>query len=443
MSNIEKDKANNRKSSTKSTQRRRKKGEGSWSKKTINGIQYHHFRKEYDGIKKDFYGRTVSEVKEKISKFESKTNNIVQKEISKQTLYDYMFNWLNNQKAPTVRKQTLDISYKAMKYQLKPFSVADMQMGDLNSTSLQEHFNELAKQYSKSTIDKLYNPMSQCLTYAKTKGDISNNPMETVIRPTESAVSVKKKEIQFLEPEDMDLLFQEASRKNVKGFCITGQEGTPVYSQYAWLIILILYTGLRIGEALALQWKNVDLEKKEIRVDKTAVTIINKDYDSEDAEDTNTNFKSIIDTPKTKSGTRSIPLVERAIISLKELEKYNPNHEASDFVCLSSTNNMPTKSNITRTLHSMLKRAGTKVEKCGLHSLRHSYASLMILSGVDIKIVSQILGHADVSITYNTYVHIIDRQRIRAADTINQFIKLNATIEDLKHKEEDLDELKS
>jgi site-specific recombinase XerD len=95
---------------------------------------------------------------------------------------------------------------------------------------------------------------------------------------------------------------------------------------------------------------------------------------------------------------------------LDYFDKLNPDHKPDDYIMVNKLGNVINQRNLTRTLNAMLSRAKCSVEQCGLHSLRHSFGSFLILHGADIKVVSELLGHKDVSTTYNIYVHILPKQ---------------------------------
>ena len=77
------------------------------------------------------------------------------------------------------------------------------------------------------------------------------------------------------------------------------------------------------------------------------------------------------------------------------------------------------RQNISRTLNKMMVRANCTVKSCTPHELRHSFGSLLLKKGVDIKVVSTLLGHKDISVTYNVYIHILEEQKVEAIDLIN------------------------
>lgn len=96
-----------------------------------------------------------------------------------------------------------------------------------------------------------------------------------------------------------------------------------------------------------------------------------------------------------------------------------PLKKESDYIFVDRKEQFLNQSNISRTLRGMLKNAGCSVERCGMHALRHSFGSFLILHGIDIKTVSELLGHADVSITLNIYIHVINLQKMRAIQMFN------------------------
>jgi site-specific recombinase XerD len=184
-----------------------------------------------------------------------------------------------------------------------------------------------------------------------------------------------------------------------------------------------MYTGLRVGELLGLRWKDYDKEKKYIYVRNNLSTIKNRDK-----KDNENEYIRVDTTVKTKKGNRSIPLYERAIEMLEWFELLNPNHKPDDYIIVNKNRNIINQRNLTRTLNAMLSRAKCSVEQCGLHSLRHSFGSFLISHGADIKVVSELLGHKDVSTTYNIYVHILPKQHESVINLFDKFINHNIII---------------
>lgn len=163
-------------------------------------------------------------------------------------------------------------------------------------------------------------------------------------------------------------------------------------------ILLSLNTGLRIGEICALKWSDIDFKKAILTVSSTVSRIKSDDGN-------NSKSKLIIDTPKTQSSIRKIPIISQLMEPLMFLhEKHN-----SEYVISTETSFVSPRTFEYR-FHTVLKKCG--ISSFNYHVLRHTFATRCIEGGVDIKSLSEILGHANVSVTLNTYVHSsIERKR--------------------------------
>ena len=184
----------------------------------------------------------------------------------------------------------------------------------------------------------------------------------------------------------------EAYNKDQVRKLVASLEETPSFKNLGLLITI--YSGMRIGEVCALQWKDIDLEEKVIRVNKSIQRIYTE-------EDTMGKMKTelLISTPKTKSSQREIPIVQPLFKMMKDFAKIcKPDY----FVCSGARTPIE-----PRTYRSYYKK---KIEEIGLphlkfHGLRHTFATQLIASKADVKTVSAILGHSDITTTLNTYVH--------------------------------------
>ena len=387
---------------------KRKKGEGSWGKKTINGIEYQRYRKIYNGITKEIYGRTVKEVKEKIKEFEERNMYVKRTDVQKQTFGEYLENWFINIRVYEVESSTYLRNEQTINYHIKDSSLYNAQMVNIDSELCQSLINKLSEKYSRSTISKVYVLLNMCFNYAFTKEHIGENPMMKVKMPKESSLVTKKKEAKWLSSSDVEKFVQEAERVNTREFRIKGKVGERVYGVNAYYAILIIYTGLRIGELMALTWEDIDFKNKTLNVNKSR---------AKGKIDGKTTL--YIKDPKSESGTRIIPLSDRAIYALQKIKEY------STELKLNSDNNLivantSSESNITRTVKSMLFRAGCETEKCGLHALRHTFGSLLLEKGVDLKTISYLLGHSDITVTANIYLHITREKAINSIEVLNK-----------------------
>ena len=124
---------------------------------------------------------------------------------------------------------------------------------------------------------------------------------------------------------------------------------------------------------------------------------------------------------KTKAGIREVYLNDDAIIALQKLL---PLTGKFDYVLSTQDGHPVSFANLDSMFRKMVRAAGLPDDKqYGVHSLRHTFASLLFASGEDVKTVSALLGHADTTITYNTYIHLIDGKKQKALRQITNFIK--------------------
>lgn len=155
-------------------------------------------------------------------------------------------------------------------------------------------------------------------------------------------------------------------------------------------ILITLYTGMRIGEICALQWDDIDLTAEVISVNSTVSRIINDGCGNK--------TKLVIDSPKTSSSIRKIP-IPNAIFELIRQEK---NQSKSLYVTSDNATFLSPRTYEYR-FHKILEDCA--ISSINYHALRHTFATRCVEVGVDIKTLSEILGHASVAITLNTYVH--------------------------------------
>ena len=159
---------------------------------------------------------------------------------------------------------------------------------------------------------------------------------------------------------------------------------------------------------MALTWNDIDFKNKTLNVNKSR---------AKGKIDGKTTL--YIKDPKSESGTRIIPLSDRAIYALEQIKEYSNslNLNKDNNLVVANTNS---ESNITRTVKRMLFRAGCETESCGLHALRHTFGSLLLEKGVDLKTISYLLGHSDITVTANIYVHVSREKAINSIDVLNK-----------------------
>lgn len=356
---------------------------GSWAGRIDHGFDSNG-KKKY----KYFSGKTEAEVKKKIREYiQSNSKVVVEKKTV--TVEGYILNWAKLYKKGSIRDSSYDAIEKTIKNQIVPY-IGMIQLQQLTSDDIQKLITELKEKrgYSHSTVKKAYDCLKEMLTHATINDDIIKNPILLVNMPDKRQFA--KKEIRFFNREESASIIEEATR--------VYSNGKPVYI-YGDAYILMLNTGIRMGEAIGLEKSDWDAANKTLHICRNVQSVFKRDNDGE-----RTGGKELVYNPtKTYSGDRYIPLNKNATEAITRLcEKYP---ECPHIIADSKQNVVPPE-RLERTFYRMLNNLG--LEKTGLHSLRHTFASTLFAKKVDIKTISKLLGHANIQITLDTYVHLFE-----------------------------------
>ena len=397
--------------------RKRKNGEGSYGEKTINGILYQYYR---DSNGKYTYARTSGELTKKLRKKKeeekAKENAIISptEDNNLYTFSQYCWYWLKIKRDTSdITDGTYDDYESIIENRIDKFNKYDIgtkQLKSLTVDMFNNYFNALGTKYSRGSIDKVWTVIRQVLTYGIEENHIPKILISRIKLPKERDVAVKKKNVPFITEEDMELLYKESLR-------LTSRK-TSYYGNAAKVIIFIMYSGLRISEAIGLKWKHVANDFSSITVAESSRMIIERDSDGNAilGVDGKKKHIRIQKDPKSKDGTRAIPLPERATEILKYFSEIP--HTSEDNVFRTNNGTVFIKRNLERVLHAMLNHSNCTNKNYTPHSLRHGYGSVLLSNGVDIKIISELLGHADITTTYNIYIGILKKDKINAIQNV-------------------------
>ena len=380
--------------------KRRDKGDGSVYQKK-DGSWVAQMAVPNKSTRKFFYGKSESEVKKKLKQFQNEIIKNGYTEIKNITVREYMEDWLYSVKKNELKPKTFDSIELTLNHQICPY-IGDIQIGSLTSNDVQQLMNTLVAQgLSYSTIKKAYDAINGCFKLGIIKGEVIKNPCAGVSLPKNLKVN-RSKTIKIFTDEQIESICKESIFKYGNG---------KMMYRLGYSIIVLLYTGMRMGELLGLKWGNIDFQNNTVKITNSVVTVKNRSK----SDKIKTKWVVIDqDSTKTKSGERIIYLNHKTTEALKEIQKINPH---SEYVMSTSNNRIYYPRNLDRMFRNILNRC--EIEPCGVHVLRHTFASMLLKKGVDVKTVSELLGHSDVSVTYNTYIHLIKEQKQQAVGLLD------------------------
>lgn len=289
------------------------------------------------------------------------------------TLLAYIRNWLETTKKLEVKAATYDrlnISIAA----LEKYPIADIPLTELTTEDFREYVNALVEDgYSLTTVKKQMRIVSAPVRYAYEQRQIPFNPCAAVKVPSKVHIKKEAKQIVAYTTEEQNRIKPHLAKHGRIGF---------------YAIELMLETGMRAGEVLALNWSDVYLDRKRIRVHKTMVNLANR------------RISYIQEGAKSETSNRWVPLSPRAIEILTELRS-KTNEE---YLFQNAYGERLSYEGLRYQCQCACQETG--IPYLGLHVWRHTFATNQYYKGTDVKILSKILGHADTSITYNIYIHL-------------------------------------
>ena len=273
--------------------------------------------------------------------------------------------------------------------------LGNYELDELTPIVLQRHVNEIKAngnrknggELSANSVNGIITVIQSSLKRANELGVAKNYHAGTVQRPRVEEADVK--------------CFSVGEQRLIEKAVLSAPKRK-------WLgVIIALYTGVRIGELLALDFTSVDMQKRTITVKETC-------YESKDK---NGRFAKITDTTKSHR-TRVIPFPKQLLPIFKELKAQSK----SGYVIENGKGEQMSMRSYQRSFEKLIDKLG--VSKLSFHALRHTFATRALESGMDVKTLSEILGHKSATVTLNRYAHSMLEHKQNAMDKLgNMFIK--------------------
>lgn len=365
----------------------RKRVDGNWLVTFPTGLYKENGKREY--IYR--YTETQAQALEELRKLQSeKAMGACQSTTAIKT-GDWVNTWIEKHKAPKLAPATLTSYRNNFRLHINPY-VGEISLRKLTTFHIQRMLDSIDG--SLSTFIKNYNVLHGALEKAVELGMIPRNPCKGVAFPKDDKESIR-------------VLAKEEQKRFIEA--LDGEYYRAIFLTY-------LYTGLRMGESLPLTWSDIDLEKRLIRVNKKA--IVCHDYSTHSAP------QVIQDFCKTKSSKRTVVITAGLVAILAEHKKamqelarqLEETWSEDSLVFKNTRRNIIQGRNLQRCLYRLFAKAGIK--GATLHTLRHTYATRCFEAGVDIKAISEQLGHANMKTTYNIYVHLLEDTKTKEIDKL-------------------------
>lgn len=322
------------------------------------------------------YGKTYKEVKSKMYFCASQSYFSDKEKTSQKILIrDIIDTWINTNKS--THKGATEIRYEYLiKKHIIP-ELGDVPLSSVTSSMLTSFMNRKLEQGSlngKEALSPAYVRSIMSVTLSILQFAV-NEGLCQPLNINLQKPSIDKRELEVLSVFDQNRL-ESALLNNI--------------NETKLGILISLNTGLRIGEVCALSWNDIDFENQIFHIRSTVARV--------KSTDSGVNSKLIIDRPKTKSSLRDIPIPSKLLTILVSMKK-----QSKGKYVVSAENSFVSPRTYEYRYHKILDEYN--IPSVNYHTLRHTFATRCIEVGVDVKTLSEILGHANVSITLNTYVH--------------------------------------
>lgn len=345
-------------------------------------------------INKNVLGRTQAEVKQKLKAAMAESQEVDVARCEDYTVATWLRAWYELYAKPNVRTATAN-RYELMIEVYTVPRIGNVKLGKLTSRILQKLYKDLMENgrvhrgknetpgLSSTTVRSLHLMLHCAFDRAVKERLIPRNPTEDCIAP-----KIRKVEMKILPPEDMKAYLDAANQRGL----------LPMF-------YLELVSGLRKGELVALRWDDLDIRSRTISISKQYVR--------------NPDGTRTLSRPKTETSVRQVSIPQAAVdLLVQEHEK----HPENPYMFPSPvTGEMYHPDSVVKLHEKILRDAG--LEHINFHALRHTFATMALQNGVDVKTVSSMLGHYDAVFTLRTYTHATRQMQDSAAEKMGSFME--------------------
>ena len=388
-----------------------------------NGLYDYRWRTP-DGRRHSIYAKSLEELREKEEDIFRDKSEGIRTDARNVTVNDVYDLWVK------IKKGLKDNTFQNYKYMYEQFVYPDfgkMRVTLLKRSDIRRFYNKLAddKCLKVSTIDNIHTVLHQVLDLAVEDNCLRNNPSDNALKELKQSRNFEMERRKALTQPEQALLMSFLTK-------------SEQYRHWRPIMTVMLEAGLRVGEATGLRWEDIDLENETIDINHTLV------YYSH----ANKNCYFGVNTPKTAAGRRVVPMTRAVKEAFEEERRYQEENGITcqvhidgftDFIFVNRFGLAQHQGTLNKAIrrimrdcnqevleeHSKHKKSGEPVllPRFSCHSLRHTCATRLCEAGVNMKVIQDVLGHADIQTTMNIYAEATKDLKAREFDMFSGYME--------------------
>lgn len=375
------------------------------------------------GKRRRVYAKTLEELREKEKEIERDKSDGIKAEARYVTVNELFDLWKQ------IKRGLKDNTFQNYQYMYNTFvrpEFGKKRISTLKKSDVKRFYNYLADErgLQASTIDSIHTVLHQVLDMAVDDSYIRNNPSNNVLKELKQSHVFKTEKRKALTRPQQELLLDFLQHNHT-------------YNHWYPIFAVMLGTGLRVGEATGIRWCDVDLDKGMVDVNHTLVYYCHRN----EVEKNGCYFN--VNTPKTETSTRQIPMmnfVKEAFLKEKEYqETLGVECKATvdgytDFIFVNRFGNVQHQGTLNKAIRRIIRDCNDEVLMKGeddpvllphfsCHTLRHTFTTRMCEAGVNVKVIQDTLGHADIATTLNIYADVTKELKQTEFIGLDEFFK--------------------
>ena len=339
--------------------------------------------------KRETIGSNKKEAEKILTRRLSEINHGTYQEACDITFNEFIDKWLDEYAQPRIKAHTLYKYKNALKCHVRPV-LGDYYVAKITPNDIRKLMSKMIKVRSAKTTNNILTIIKTIFKYARRWGYIRISPVEDVDK-----YRVEREEMDYLKPNEIQLLLKHCEEP-FKTFVFTA-----------------VLTGMRKGELLGLQWGDVDWNSNTIFVRRS----LKWKFGKENIKD---GKRWYFDSPKTRYSVRAVTMSPRLKEALEIHRIHAPVNEDDLIFCNSGNNPVDPDNIIKRHFQPALRMAGLR--KIRFHDLRHTYTSLLIAQGENVKFIQSQLGHASIQTTMDRYGHLLPVDRVGVGMRLDKLV---------------------